>query len=55
MHAALPFLCLGIGIDDMFVIVQCMTNLKTEPGYDTWGLDRKLGLWCRSCHANARV
>ena len=27
----------------MFVIVQCMTNLKTEPGYDTWGLDRKLG------------
>jgi len=43
MHAALPFLCLGIGIDDMFVIVQCMTNLKTEPEYDTWGLDRKLG------------
>jgi len=43
MHAALPFLCLGIGIDDMFVIVQCMNNLSSEPGYDTWSLERKLG------------
>jgi len=31
MHAALPFLCLGIGIDDMFVIVQCWTNMKRDP------------------------
>merc|ERR1712038_1047689 len=31
MHAALPFLCLGIGIDDMFVIVQCWTNMKKDP------------------------
>merc|ERR1712241_1645029 len=30
MHAALPFLCLGIGIDDMFVIVQCWTNMKRD-------------------------
>jgi len=28
MHAILPFLCLGIGIDDMFVIVQCLNNKK---------------------------
>ncbi len=27
MHAILPFLGLGIGIDDMFVIVQCWNNL----------------------------
>ena len=27
MHAILPFLCLGIGIDDMFVIMQCYDNL----------------------------
>merc|ERR1711892_574155 len=26
MHSALPLLCLGIGIDDMFVIVQCLNN-----------------------------
>ena len=28
MHAILPFLCLGIGIDDMFVIMQCLSNIK---------------------------
>ena len=27
MHAIIPFLFVGIGIDDMFVIVQCHTNL----------------------------
>jgi len=31
MHSALPLLCLGIGIDDMFVIVQCLTNVKKKP------------------------
>jgi len=43
MHAALPFLCLGIGIDDMFVIVQCLSNLRSHPDYDNWRLDKKLG------------
>ena len=32
MHAILPFLCLGIGIDDMFVITQCWNNLASKPG-----------------------
>ena len=30
MHSVLPFLLLGIGIDDMFVIVQCFENLKDQ-------------------------
>ena len=30
MHSMLPFLCLGIGIDDMFVIVQCWNNLRVR-------------------------
>ena len=28
MHSILPFLLLGIGIDDMFVIVQSFSNLN---------------------------
>ena len=30
MHNVLPFLLLGIGIDDMFVIVQCWDVLDTK-------------------------
>ena len=33
----------GIGIDDMFVIVQCLTNLKSEPDHDKMSLEQKLG------------
>lgn len=41
MHGMLPFLCLGIGIDDMFVIVQCWTNLRMDS--DTT-ITEKMGL-----------
>ncbi len=30
MHSVLPFLLLGIGIDDMFVIVQCWDTLEAK-------------------------
>ena len=30
MHSILPFLLLGIGIDDMFVIVQGLSNVNEE-------------------------
>merc|ERR1719150_164751 len=53
MHAALPFLCLGIGIDDMFVIVQCLNNLTREPNYKNMKIETKLGLALR--HAGVSV
>ena len=34
VHAILPFLCLGIGIDDMFVIIQCLNNVKRTSSGD---------------------
>ena len=30
VHPLLPLLCLGIGIDDMFVIMQSLTNVKKD-------------------------
>ena len=30
LHAVLPFLMVGIGIDNMFVIVQCWYNLNVK-------------------------
>ena len=30
IHGVMAFLVLGIGIDDMFVIVQCFNNLSKE-------------------------
>ena len=30
MHAIIPFLFVGIGIDDMFVIVQCHSNILSS-------------------------
>ena len=53
MHAALPFLCLGIGIDDMFVIVQCLNNLAGDPHYRAMKIETKLGLALR--HAGVSV
>jgi len=32
LHNMIPFLLLGIGIDDMFVTMQCFNNLDTEEG-----------------------
>ena len=42
LHTILPFLCLGIGIDDMFVITQCWNNLKASKS--NLSRERRLGL-----------
>ena len=41
VHSILPFLLLGIGIDDMFVIVQCWSNLDKEESKRS--LPRRIG------------
>ena len=35
MHGILPFLLLGVGVDDMFVIIQSFDNLSEEEQQDT--------------------
>ena len=67
LHAALPFLCLGIGctnplfkfnhiflgIDDMFVIMQCWNNLKRDPSTLGLSIPDKMGLALK--HAGVSV
>ena len=42
MHPALPLLCLGIGIDDMFVIMQSLTNVKKTPDLANLSSDQRI-------------
>ena len=41
MHPTIPFLLLGIGVDDMYVIVQALNNLSTDE--KTLPLHEKIG------------
>ena len=51
MHAVLPFICLGIGIDDMFVIVTSYYNVVSRGEAATLG--DKIGQTMR--HAGVRL
>ena len=51
MHSVMPFLMLGIGIDDMFVIMQSWETLK--PDEKSRGLEERFGLTMR--HAGAAI
>ena len=44
MHSVLPFLLLGIGIDDMFVIVQCFENVNKNGDENGMNFADKFGL-----------
>jgi len=53
IHAILPFLCLGIGIDDMFVIAQCWSNMQKDPLNAGLSLPDRMGIAMK--HAGVSV
>ena len=53
MHPALPLLCLGIGIDDMFVIMQSVSNIKKDPTLCHLSTEEKIALALK--HAGVSV
>eukprot|EP00095_Tigriopus_kingsejongensis_P000433 maker-scaffold171_size289870-snap-gene-1.39 protein:Tk00433 transcript:maker-scaffold171_size289870-snap-gene-1.39-mRNA-1 annotation:"hypothetical protein DAPPUDRAFT_306990" len=52
MHNVIPFLMLGIGIDDMFVIMQCFDNLRPHE-VDFKDHERMIGLTMK--HAGVAI
>lgn len=52
LHAMLPFICLGIGIDDMFVVVQCLYNLDTSDVGEL-SIEERMGLTLK--HAGVAI
>jgi len=53
INIMVPFICLGIGIDDMFVIVQSLTNISNNPDTAAHSLADKLGLTLK--HAGVSI
>ena len=53
MHAILPFICLGIGIDDMFVVMQCWENVAREPRAKELPTAERIGLTLK--HAGVSI
>ena len=52
LHAMLPFVCLGIGIDDMFVIVQCLHNIDSRDVGEL-SIEEKMGITLK--HAGVAI
>ena len=53
MHPALPLLCLGIGIDDMFVIMQSVYNVTKDPDHLHISTEEKIAVALK--HAGVSV
>ena len=55
MNSILPFLLLGIGIDDMFVIVQSFTNIKVRFDQEFLSPSLKYRNHLRQCSQNSKL
>ena len=53
LHAMLPFICLGIGIDDMFVIVQCLHNINANDLGEHDTVEERMGVTLK--HAGVAI
>jgi len=52
-HHILPFIAIGIGIDDMFVIMECWYNLSSDPTLAAMSIPERMGRTMR--HAGVSV
>ncbi len=53
MHGIMMYLILGVGIDDMFVLVQCLENIRAER--PDLSVEEKIGLTMRTAGLSITV
>lgn len=55
VHTSLPFLLMGLGVDDMFVMMACWRKLQLDPVKRAENIPNRMGLMLKASGASITV